>query len=946
MLLSQMTLFNILKLNVSYIMEHDLSIELTYEEAMLNNYIVSLGDNQLFKFIRRLNNQENLIEEMNETKTFIHVLRKQDSSKQNISTLQQASQKLKTLSFVPDILSLKADTTKKDYKYICKNMFSIKFTMFGITYERTYKRLCAGAGQLRRNSAIFVNKDLYDELETIMLCGLTPKQIGKMNLAKFSAYFALYTSSSRQVKTPRICVVPDFEYTLKDQLVDWVYDNENGEKDIEERLIDFGINAFDGAGMVSPEMAKQWAEDLKCDGYIPSSFIIRAPFVKGAVSIFDFHEFADKIAHKTTITDLWGVEHNVNEIDVILTASQFKLYKKYPSWDSYWFYFKKYKHIFSVTRVNKKEDNKFNTLNYQYIQTNDFTKEDLKELASYSVNWAQRLLSKDYLTTILYLHISKRMFLDTYQIDGIDDELSQALMYCPSLLNDDYVYRTVTGQIKKQIDKMKIGKLLVEGAYEFFIPDLYAMAEHAFGMGVRGLLPKDAVWNKRWVTKGSKQIVAQRSPLVAPSENRLLNIYSNTDCEYWYKYIQSGNIINIWDMTAIAMSDADYDGDIIATTDNPVMVKAVGSNKKVITYKKTKAKEQPLNMNAFAQMDTLSFNTKIGVITNIVSNMISMKSIYKPEDPEYQELDKRIRLMRYFQGSAIDSAKGDVFVPPPKHWSKKQKFLAFPDNITEEQRQQIQGQNNKIAFNNKIAVDRKAYFFSYVYQKLRNDYIGHTNVYKKMCVSKFRCTISQLVKKENKTPAEVQFIHNYYKYMPVIKNNCTMNLLAYYIEDVEFENKWKKQDINFDWTLLCSEYFKPTNTALIGNVRKLISNAMSSYTHKKTALESDISSFTTEEEFDVYCKRLYYNIGKNLRDDLLSLNSNLTEVSNYVIYCYYKFFKNKSKYWMWDICGRAILNNLKTRAAVAYIPKKNPNGMEYFGERYVLEEVDLTDVDN
>ena len=48
-----------------------------------------------------------------------------------------------------------------------------------------------------------------------------------------------------------------------------------------------------------------------------------------------------------------------------------------------------------------------------------------------------------------------------------------------------------------------------------------------------------------------------------------------------------------------------------------------------------------------------SFNSKIGVITNIVSNMISMQSIYSPETYEYKELDKRIKQMRYHQGTAI-----------------------------------------------------------------------------------------------------------------------------------------------------------------------------------------------------------------------------------------------------------------------------------------------------
>lgn len=96
-----------------------------------------------------------------------------------------------------------------------------------------------------------------------------------------------------------------------------------------------------------------------------------------------------------------------------------------------------------------------------------------------------------------------------------------------------------------------------------------------------------------------------------------------------------------------------YDGDLCLSTNNPILIKAAGSNKKVITYEKKKAKTQYLNDSAFATMDTKSFNGKIGVITNIASNMISLQSIYEPDSKEYQELDRRIKLLRYFQGAAM-----------------------------------------------------------------------------------------------------------------------------------------------------------------------------------------------------------------------------------------------------------------------------------------------------
>lgn len=48
------------------------------------------------------------------------------------------------------------------------------------------------------------------------------------------------------------------------------------------------------------------------------------------------------------------------------------------------------------------------------------------------------------------------------------------------------------------------------------------------------------------------------------------------------------------------------------------------------------------------------------------------------------------------------------------------------------------------------------------------------------------------MKKENKTPEESKLIYQYNRYSPLLKNKCIMNILSEYIEDIEFDNKWKR----------------------------------------------------------------------------------------------------------------------------------------------------------
>nr|DAE07217.1 MAG TPA: RNA dependent RNA polymerase [Siphoviridae sp. ctOSJ35]DAE15977.1 MAG TPA: RNA dependent RNA polymerase [Siphoviridae sp. ctIOF8] len=559
--MSKIDLFYTLKLNTSDIYEQIAKngcVETDFKTAKNAGWVVALGDNQLLRFIRQIKDKPFDKEKVQTLYDRRNILKQDKSSKKNAREITKIQNEINELLFVPDLVTVRTDTTQKDYKQLCKTGFSVKFKVNETECVTKYKRLCAGAGQLRKNSANFVNAEIYDQLLNIMLCGLDAKSIGKINLAKFGAYLALSTSATRVVKTPRICVVDDYEYPLKDQVVDWIFKNEKGEDDIRTEKIDFTMNAFDGAGMVCPEMAERWQQDLELD-YLPSSFIVRAAWFKGLCSIFDFRRFAHEIAHKDTITDIYGVTYNIDEIDVIAGSSMFKLHKCYPNFQVYQSYFKRYGHVFGVARVSKKVSNQLSTLNYQYIQSNDFTEESIKNLANPTIDWLQKVMSCDPLyASLMMIGCHDRDTLEQIE-NSLESPIAKCLLYNTDILNDSYAKSKLMRLVRKKIDQAKIGKVYVEGSYDFLIPDLYAMCEHAFGMEVHGLLPPKCMYSKRWVDKGAKIVSTQRSPLVAPAENQLLNVYSDDKCKDWFRYLEWGNIYSIWDLTIISQSDADFD---------------------------------------------------------------------------------------------------------------------------------------------------------------------------------------------------------------------------------------------------------------------------------------------------------------------------------------------------------------------------------------------------
>lgn len=282
-----------------------------------------------------------------------------------------------------------------------------------------------------------------------------------------------------------------------------------------------------------------------------------------------------------------------------------------------------------------------------------------------------------------------------------------------------------------------------------------------------------------------------------------------------------------------------------------------------------------------------------------------------------------------------------MFVPPPKMWSKKQRYIKAGSD-TELNNEEIKEQNAIIQFNNKLCVDKKAYFFGYVYPSLKKEYDQHRKVYQSICKTMYRMSLSDLMAKSNKTKEEAYFISDFYRKMPVIRNDCTMNLLSYYIEDIEFENRWNKTiQYDFDYTLLMTPYFIADDEKIFKKVCKVILEAFKTLNYRMRILKED-GEFEYDMDYtDEMEKNIFVNTQSELFNKLMKIHSNIDELSNYVVRAFYERFNNRSKAWMWGLFGKEIVSHLKARASVIHIPVENESGEEYLGKKYVLERVYL-----
>lgn len=927
-----MKLYYIYKINSSKLMENDYNIEnYTIANARENKELISIGNNQVFEFIKSIRNFETDFDRIQELYKKRDKLKRKDGNYEEIVKLQK---EIDDLLLFKDIINIHVDN-KNAYKHIRARNKGF------ILNNKKYVRLCCGAGQARRNTVTFVTEDIYRELNEKLMNGLDIKEI---NIAKFNAYFGLYMSAVDKVETPRVCLVDDCELLLKNKKVDWVEDKtrvgldgiQEEYRDIEEKEIDLLMNVCDGQGLISPKMAEKWSKNLKLD-YTGSQFIIRSSFLKGCLVTFDFHKFAEEIAQTDKIVDYYGDEWNINEIDVLISISQFKMYKYYSSWDDYVKNCNKYGHFWGVAKPNKGVDDEYSLLNYQYIQNLLMDQNDIEEISQYTIDWFKKICSGDELYTKLFLN---GVFDEDSNYNDImnksDNTFVKAVLYNPEFLEDSYIQSKIYNLIQKKIDDAKIGRLYVRGNYQVMVADPYLQCESAFGFKEpKGLLKEFEHYSKFWLDKGVEKVDACRSPMVDFSEHNILTFIDNEETRDWYQHCPSGIIYSGWGLDTIIHSDSDYDGDIVYTTDNPIILKCIKPNCNPITYAKSSAPPMKLKDVNITKADLQSFNCTVGRTTNYSTIFDSMICNFEEDSEEYKEILNRKKTLRRYIGDSIDAAKGIKTKKFPTSWKSYIKF--DKDNEQEEAL-------NKKHFQNKLVAKKKPYFMIYIYESLKNDYSKYINSQRTLCFETFGVKLNDLKARENKTEIEKDFLRKYYKNMPVTTYNCTMNKLCWHLDSIDRDiklTKPKKQNReyiesiinkNIEW---CDDRYTKVEE-LFNKFSKekslAIKNTKMSNKSKDNAVDNMVQDDANELDLDSFYEKY--------RRLLLEITTNESEFANYAFKISYS--KNKNKDFVWCLAFDGLMRNLKTnfkeKVSVPVQCSKD-EGVEYLGRYYKLKEI-------
>lgn len=568
------------------------------------------------------------------------------------------------------------------------------------------------SGSMSRSAVLsFVRADIYEELSRRMTVGMT---LGVCQLSKLYAYNGLLFSSGTRIETDMLwdkdaivvidnptSVYPDVDViTVEDRT--GIGDVRNYER--VEKKGDVKVTLFDGEGILSPALAEE-IDRLYCGKHIHTSFQIRMPYIKGMVHEVDFHGLFRE-ATVTKITDLWGVEHPIERVRMILTKSQFKgcgwMTENGLTFEEYLKRLRAYRHTLYITGVNRTDSEQFTDLNYQFLSTLALSGEQFRpvdkpfdmtgQLSDESESWLTKTTEEIY-----YRLLNDEWFQFDYYVDHAPKNpksrryrLAEMLYRNDLLLAEKESRRELDRAADTILQNFARGNLLVHGRVAYLSADLTLfLAEllkpHTDGNRnaeeiYRELLDARCRYTTAYGLTGSHMTAILRNPHIAKNEEVV--VYPpNHEHDIRHRYLShlSGVVmVEPWSLIAERLGGADYDGDMVKVIREPVICESIASH-----YKETanpfedrfasrnnlpllsipSAEPQLQNANDLhARFEAVksTFSSRVGQISNAAFDR-SMLAYDESLDDEIREQNrKETETLAILTGLEIDSAKSGV----------------------------------------------------------------------------------------------------------------------------------------------------------------------------------------------------------------------------------------------------------------------------------------------
>jgi hypothetical protein len=579
------------------------------------------------------------------------------------------------------------------------------------------------SGSMSRQARLsFIRADLYDAVRQRIMLGM---DIDRCQLSKLYAYNGLMLSSGTRIDgvdidRPHRVVVVD-NRTRTEHLVPVITVEDDGTKNTTrkyrrvEKKADVEVTCFDGEGLISPRFAAQ-IDRVLCGGHVHTSFQIRLPYVKGMLHQVDFHTFLTDCGTRT-ITDLWGVEHQVKDVDVILTRSMCKglgwMTECGMTWADYWDTFRRYRHALYITNVSKERPEQFTELNYQFLATvsvraDEFRPADLPGGWAHSPEEDERHWLTKQTELAYYNFRANGQFRRDYFLRALEGRhfwerekgqnyyLAAVLKKNPLFINEPVYTQALDDMAKRIVKNYAVGRLIVAGDNRYLSGDLLdflvglldlrqARTKRERTFYAAAFTNAQDFPNGTFYAPGAaypRQEVCTllRNPHIARNEEIQLSFYDdkNNMRQFYFRQLTDVVMVSSNMLAAERLGGADYDGDMVKTAADPIIDACVRRNYDIERFEKYKSLDNrenlPLLMIPAAEPRIASahdwearfeavrdtFSSRVGQICNAALDRSIIAYNENSDDAERQRCREETELLAILTGLEIDAAKSGV----------------------------------------------------------------------------------------------------------------------------------------------------------------------------------------------------------------------------------------------------------------------------------------------
>ena len=559
---------------------------------------------------------------------------------------------------------------------------------------RQYIAFERSANMSRENRLSFVREDVYEKLRERMMLGM---DIGVCQLSKLYAYNALlYTDGQRHEKDnllypEKIIVIDNPKSIVCDVSTITVEDDgtDNAMRKYHrvEKTMDIDVLEFDGEGLISKELSH-----FLDPSDTHHSFQIRLPYIKGVVHEVDYKALFRELG-VSEITDIWGKQHRVDNVEMILTKSMFKAFgwmtENGLSWSDYLRRCREYDHALYVSGTDQVEPQDTTELNYQFLTTLSITEEEFrpKDLplgwkhspALDPRHWLTKTTETAYYELACDVEKRKDHFLRELDLPSPDknDLYSQyrrqriQLLQKNALFLEELMFVNELNALTDSIQrKYGIGQLLIAGDNRYLSDDLMRLLYELSGDDrlLAECLSGNEIYAPQPAYEVGESYTLLRSPHIARNEEALAVPLQRVG-PLREKYLSHLGYVLMVDSRSLIperLGGADYDGDLIKTIADPLLNECVRRGYADGTPPLLKIPAaQPLFADAkdwFARFQTVksTFSSRVGQISNAALRRSVVAYDENTDDAEKEQCRQDTEVLCILTGLEIDSAKSGV----------------------------------------------------------------------------------------------------------------------------------------------------------------------------------------------------------------------------------------------------------------------------------------------